>query len=84
LRVFMKLPLFSVCCAIFFSGVMPIGYAHAMTVEEIIAQNKKLVQDRNRVECMRKAIKTRSGFIGSMSITHPIYILKEHIARKNC
>ncbi|EEQ06136.1 hypothetical protein yberc0001_15900 [Yersinia bercovieri ATCC 43970] len=55
-----------------------------MTVEEIIAQNKKLVQDRNRVECMRKAIKTRSGFIGSMSITHPIYILKEHIARKNC
>ncbi|ABS49363.1 MULTISPECIES: hypothetical protein [Yersinia pseudotuberculosis complex] len=80
----MKLSLISTVCIAVLAGSMQAGYVHAMTAEQFLAENKKLVEEKKRAECRKRVIENRNSFVGSVSIVDPISVLREDIARHNC
>ncbi|MDL1499787.1 hypothetical protein PSU24_06210 [Yersinia pestis] len=65
-------------------GSMQAGYVHAMTAEQFLAENKKLVEEKKRAECRKRVIENRNSFVGSVSIVDPINVLRENITRNKC
>ncbi len=80
----MKLSIISIGCIAVFSVSINVGYAHAMNVDELLAQNEVFVKQKNKVECMRRVLKIRKGYIGSTSIMDSITVLRQDFARRNC
>ncbi|AJJ55256.1 hypothetical protein BZ17_4047 [Yersinia pseudotuberculosis IP 32953] len=80
----MKLSLISTVCIAVLAGSMQAGYVHAMTAEQFLAENKKLVEEKKRAECRKRVIENRNSFVGSVSIVDPINVLRENITRNKC